>query len=767
MALVGTGILTARAVLGELGSVASLDRESLSLPRRALACSIDAGVGGSQKLGAFQPELESDRRKASSATSAGALLVTSPWFSARDREKARRPARTLRSTCTLRRGLPRIVPGRAGLEAGVASSLADLTGEHGLHDREEQQLEQPPRTDSELALACVLRVTLRLLPLDSSTRSRRLGMSPAGSPSPARSTLSCARHNRSKKSARVAQAGRRALCASRRARNPFLQSRRRLALRPAHRAHRACPLPLAPLRGHGSIAARRAAWPWSAAKEAAASPRRRPRGPSTCPLRRAGPEGRPHPVRTRPLCLRFPAAGRILARSLRAACGFSRRRPRFGASRKRGSLSFDVAPRRYWIAARLIAEHGLHPTPVLIESARSAFEAAAPRLPQAAPARRELRRVLAAPRPGAALAFHREVGVLDHLVPGTQAVHLARLDQLGAYRPCAAPPGSAGRRRRVRWSASGSLMPSRDGSNACRPPPLDRTVAPERDAALQKLLVRLDEASLRSALRLAPARDRRGPTSTEAREGRSPTGRHRGANRRDPRGPAAFGRSPCARPRREGSHGAPRRRPRPTRRSGARPSGALARRESLGERTGGPRARARRLGEGQLQSPGRSRMEVHAPPPAAGLGASIPSGSSVRPDRLGSAGSRCTASRIFSWILCRRSSRPCRRLVRARSEIEGRLARADAVSVEERTDDSISLRDNSCARASTHRRSRCTRMTKTGSAPATVTTIPASTSSRRSSRCAGRRRMVRSYRPRARGEGASSTTSRTATAISG
>lgn len=184
---------------------------------------------------------------------------------------------------------------------------------------------------------------------------------------------------------------------------------------------------------------------------------------------------------------------------------------------------FDVAPRRYWIAARLIAEHGLHPTPVLIESARSAFEAAAPRLPQAAPARRELTRVLAAPRPSAALAFLREVGVLDHLVPGTQAVHLARLDQLPrlpALRWAAWLRGAATAGAMVRFRVPHALARRIERLQASHP--LDRTVAPERDAALRKLLVRLDEASLEALfvwrrLEIAEGPDRSEAARVEAR----------------------------------------------------------------------------------------------------------------------------------------------------------------------------------------------------------------------------------------------------------
>jgi len=184
---------------------------------------------------------------------------------------------------------------------------------------------------------------------------------------------------------------------------------------------------------------------------------------------------------------------------------------------------FEVAPRRYWISARLIAEHGLRPSPSLIESARTAFEAAAPRLPQAAPARRELTRVLDAPRPGAALAFLREVGVLDHLVPGTQAVHLDRVDQLPrlpALRWAAWLRGAATAGAMVRFRVPHALARRIERLQASHP--LDRTVAPERDASLRKLLTRLDEASLEALflwrrLEIADWADRSEAARVEAR----------------------------------------------------------------------------------------------------------------------------------------------------------------------------------------------------------------------------------------------------------
>ncbi len=158
---------------------------------------------------------------------------------------------------------------------------------------------------------------------------------------------------------------------------------------------------------------------------------------------------------------------------------------------------FEVAPRRYWIAARLIAEHGLRPSAALRGAARDAFEAAAPRLPQAAPARRELTRVLESPRPSAALAFLREAGVLDFLVPGTQAVHCDRIDRLPPLLPlrwAAWLRGGATAGAMIRFRVPHALARRVERLQASHP--LDRAVSPGRDAGLRKLVARLDDETL-------------------------------------------------------------------------------------------------------------------------------------------------------------------------------------------------------------------------------------------------------------------------------
>ncbi|HPG24173.1 MAG: hypothetical protein H6748_00570 [Spirochaetaceae bacterium] len=75
------------------------------------------------------------------------------------------------------------------------------------------------------------------------------------------------------------------------------------------------------------------------------------------------------------------------------------------------------APRRYWIAARLLSEHALEPTPRLLAAAREGLPRALEHVPEGAPARRALARVLAAPRPEAGLRFLRECGLTPALFP--------------------------------------------------------------------------------------------------------------------------------------------------------------------------------------------------------------------------------------------------------------------------------------------------------------------------------------------------------------
>ena len=79
---------------------------------------------------------------------------------------------------------------------------------------------------------------------------------------------------------------------------------------------------------------------------------------------------------------------------------------------------FGIAPRRYWIAARLLAEYDLEATPQLLDTASKALPSCRKRVPQGASARRELQRVLAARNPGTGLRFLRDSGVSQALFPG-------------------------------------------------------------------------------------------------------------------------------------------------------------------------------------------------------------------------------------------------------------------------------------------------------------------------------------------------------------
>ncbi|MEM9176127.1 MAG: hypothetical protein AAGC67_12940 [Myxococcota bacterium] len=156
--------------------------------------------------------------------------------------------------------------------------------------------------------------------------------------------------------------------------------------------------------------------------------------------------------------------------------------------------AFEAAPRRYWIAARLIAEHDLRPTATLTAAAQAAFAEAAPRLPQGAPARRELTRILDTPRPGLALAFLRAAGVLDFLVPGTQAKHADRIDRLPALpalRWAAWLRGGATASAMIRFRVPHGLARRVERLQSSHP--LDRAVSPTRDAGLRKLIARVDE----------------------------------------------------------------------------------------------------------------------------------------------------------------------------------------------------------------------------------------------------------------------------------
>ncbi len=174
---------------------------------------------------------------------------------------------------------------------------------------------------------------------------------------------------------------------------------------------------------------------------------------------------------------------------------------------------FLIDPDRFWIAARLLAEHAIEATPELIGLAREAVDRGRPAMarpgvrtgptfpPLGAPARRQLARVLAARRPGSGLAFLSESGVSPRVFP--------RLERKGEAIVAELPPLPA-----LRWAAwlrgcklqqalIGLRMPPALGSAISRlqaAHPLDRTLGRKpgsrRDTGLRKLLQRLTPEEL-------------------------------------------------------------------------------------------------------------------------------------------------------------------------------------------------------------------------------------------------------------------------------
>ncbi len=184
---------------------------------------------------------------------------------------------------------------------------------------------------------------------------------------------------------------------------------------------------------------------------------------------------------------------------------------------------FVVAPRRYWIAARLIAERGLEVSPDLLAAAIDGFPEIEERLPQAAPARRELSRILAARRPGPAFALLRASGVAAALFPGTREVNEARigdLPALPALRWAAWLRGSATARALVRFRVPHAL--ARRIERLQRSHPIERCVGEGRDLGVRRLLQRHDGEEIDALfawrrLELAAAADPKETIEGEAR----------------------------------------------------------------------------------------------------------------------------------------------------------------------------------------------------------------------------------------------------------
>lgn len=158
---------------------------------------------------------------------------------------------------------------------------------------------------------------------------------------------------------------------------------------------------------------------------------------------------------------------------------------------------FDIAPRRYWIAARLLSERGLEPASSLLEAARAALPDALDRLPQAAPARRELSRILASPAPERGLAFLRESGVSPALFPGMDPAgesQIGRLGPLPALRWAAWLHGCAIQRAIVRLRVPPSLARRIERIQGSHP--IDRRVESLRETGVRKILGRLRDEEI-------------------------------------------------------------------------------------------------------------------------------------------------------------------------------------------------------------------------------------------------------------------------------
>ena len=168
-----------------------------------------------------------------------------------------------------------------------------------------------------------------------------------------------------------------------------------------------------------------------------------------------------------------------------------------------GAESFRFAPRRYWIAARLLTEYDLEPTPRLVEAASIALPAARKRVPEGAPARRELQRILAGQNPTAGLRFLHQTGLCKALFPGMDpagADIVGRIDTHPSLRWAAFLEGTSTQRalRRLR-------MPprrAREIERLLRHHPIDRTTdAPATgDAGVRRLRQRLHPEEIENLL---------------------------------------------------------------------------------------------------------------------------------------------------------------------------------------------------------------------------------------------------------------------------
>lgn len=158
---------------------------------------------------------------------------------------------------------------------------------------------------------------------------------------------------------------------------------------------------------------------------------------------------------------------------------------------------FDVAPRRYWIGARLLSEYTLEPSVRLLDAAVAALPEVLERLPQAAPARREVSRILASANPQRGLAFLRKSGVSPALFPGLDPAGESAIAQFGplpALRWAAWLHGCAIQRALVRLRVPPPL--SRGIERVHRSHPIDRRVESLREVGVRKILSQLSSEEI-------------------------------------------------------------------------------------------------------------------------------------------------------------------------------------------------------------------------------------------------------------------------------
>jgi len=158
---------------------------------------------------------------------------------------------------------------------------------------------------------------------------------------------------------------------------------------------------------------------------------------------------------------------------------------------------FDIAPRRYWIGARLLSTYALEPSSNLLKAARAALPDALERLPLAAPARREVSRILTSAEPERGLAFLRQSGVSAALFPGMKPAGesiIGRLAPLPALRWAAWLRGSAIQSALVRFRMPPALARRIEGIH--RSHPLDRRMESLREAGIRKIFGRLGEEEI-------------------------------------------------------------------------------------------------------------------------------------------------------------------------------------------------------------------------------------------------------------------------------